>query len=57
MSVALDELPVLALPPAVLEDAAVAAWVLDDLVEEDLAELSDEQLRHAVSAWHGVASG
>ena len=61
MTTPLDELPAAVLPPAVVEEAGVVQWVLDDLLAEAGASafegLSDEQLRAAMEAWHRVEAG
>jgi hypothetical protein len=56
MTLALEDLPATVLPPAVLEAASAAKWVLDDIGEADLSGLTGEQLRAAISAWHQVAA-
>jgi hypothetical protein len=56
MTIALEDLPAVTLPPAVLEGANVAGWILDDLAKLDLGDLTSEQIGDAVSSWHRVAS-
>ena len=61
MTSLLDDVPALVLPPAVVEGAGVAQWVLDDLLADAGAtafeELTDVQLREALESWHRVEAG
>jgi hypothetical protein len=56
MTTRLEDLPAMVLPPAVLEGASVAEWVLDDLAEVELGDLTSEQIGDAVARWHRVAA-
>ena len=56
MTIALEDVPAVTLPSAVLEGASVAEWILDDLGLLDLGDLTSEQIGDAVTSWHRVAS-